>query len=58
MKGVPLGTVQAWLGHSDIATTNRYLHHLGDHADRAALALLNGVGGDSGVTQDREEGAG
>lgn len=58
MKGVPLGTVSAWLGHSDIATTNRYLHHLGDHADRSALALLNSAGGDSGVTQNREENAG
>jgi integrase len=57
MKGVPLGTVQAWMGHADIATTNRYLHHLGDYADRAGLALLNG-GGDSGVTGKREEDAG
>ncbi|HWV25617.1 MAG TPA: tyrosine-type recombinase/integrase, partial [Aeromicrobium sp.] len=40
-KGVPLGTVQAWLGHASIATTNKYLHHLGDYADRVALDLLN-----------------
>lgn len=57
MKGVPLGTVQAWMGHADIATTNRYLHHLGDFADRAGLALLNGRG-DFGVTNNREEDAG
>lgn len=40
-QGVPLTTVQAWLGHGSIAITSRYLHHLGDFADRAALELLN-----------------
>jgi integrase len=28
-KGVDPVTVQAWLGHASIATTNIYLHHLG-----------------------------
>lgn len=40
-RGVDLVTVQAWMGHADIATTNRYLHHLGSVADRAGLNLLN-----------------
>jgi integrase len=28
-RGVDPGTVQAWMGHASIATTNLYLHHLG-----------------------------
>jgi integrase len=43
LKGVPLTTVQAWLGHGSIAITSRYLHHLGDFADRSALQHLNQV---------------
>lgn len=38
---VPLGTVQAWLGHASITMTSHYLHHIGDTADKAALELLN-----------------
>ena len=34
-------TVQAWMGHASIATTNLYLHHLGTTADRAGLDRLN-----------------
>ena len=41
LQGVPLTTVQAWLGHGSIEVTARYLHHLGDSADRSALQLLN-----------------
>ena len=37
-------TVQAWLGHASIATTNIYLHHLGSSADRAGLERLNALG--------------
>jgi integrase len=40
-KGVDPVTVQAWLGHASIATTNIYLHHLGSSADRAGLERLN-----------------
>ena len=31
-RGVDPGTVQAWMGHASIATTNLYLHHLGTPA--------------------------
>lgn len=40
-NGVDPGTVQAWMGHASIATTNLYLHHLGASADRAGLDALN-----------------
>jgi integrase len=43
-RGVDPVTVQAWMGHASIATTNLYLHHLGTAADRAGLDRLNGRG--------------
>ena len=33
--------MQVWLGHASIEVTARYLHHLGDSADRSAMQLLN-----------------
>ena len=43
-RGVDPGTVQAWMGHESIATTNRYLHFLGTSADQAGLERLNDPG--------------
>ena len=43
-RGVDPGTVQAWMGHESIATTNRYLHFLGSSADKAGLDRLNEPG--------------
>ncbi len=43
-NGVDPVTVQAWMGHSSIATTNIYLHHLGTSADQAGLERLNARG--------------
>lgn len=40
-RGVDPVTVQAWMGHASMSTTNLYLHHLGTSADRAGLARLN-----------------
>lgn len=40
-KGVNPATVQAWMGHESIATTNIYVKHLGTNADRAGLDRLN-----------------
>ena len=53
--GVPLTTVQAWLGDGSIQITARYLHHLGDFADRTALDVLNS--GASKALSEREEAA-
>lgn len=47
-RGVDPGTVQAWMGHESIATTNRYLHFLGTGADRAGLDRLNSPSGGTG----------
>ncbi|MGL5823843.1 MAG: tyrosine-type recombinase/integrase [Nocardioides sp.] len=52
VRGVDLGTVQAWMGHASIATTNLYLHHLGTTADRTGLARLNRPGNTWGTNQD------
>lgn len=39
--GVSPTTVQAWMGHADLTTTQRYLHYLGTSADETALSRLN-----------------
>lgn len=48
-RGVDLGTVRAWMGHASIATTERYLHHLGSEADVRGLERLNAPGGAYGA---------
>jgi len=58
-NGVDPGTVQAWMGHASIATTNLYLHHLGTSADRAGLDALNArfrARGYRGGTGDKKSG--
>jgi len=52
-RGVDPVTVQAWLGHASIATTNIYLHHLGSSAVRAGLERLNALGGAGGAHRER-----
>lgn len=48
-RGVDPVTVQAWMGHASIATTNLYLHHLGTSADLAGLGRLNAAGQTGGT---------
>ena len=57
-RGVDPGTVQAWMGHESIATTNRYLHFLGSSADRAGLDRLNSRRATPWATRGRSEGRG
>lgn len=52
--GVSPTTVQAWLGHADLATTQRYLHYLGTSADESALSRLNDSGGARGASSKSE----
>ena len=51
-RGVDPGTVQAWMGHESIATTNLYLHFLGTGARRAGLERLNLPRGAAGGTSE------
>lgn len=55
-RGVDPGTVQAWMGHESIATTNSYLHFLGTGADRAGLERLNSARGAAGGTAGESAG--
>lgn len=48
--GVSPTTVQAWLGHADLSTTQQYLHYLGTSADQAAVHRVNRWG-DAGGTR-------
>ncbi|MCL3817670.1 tyrosine-type recombinase/integrase [Aeromicrobium wangtongii] len=50
--GVPASTVQAWLVHSSLQTTQIYVHYRGDSADRAALDVLNRRGSAGGARPD------
>lgn len=36
-RGVPVGTIQAWMGHADLATTQLYMHYAPTDGDAALI---------------------
>lgn len=44
LNGVNLLTLQKWMGHASISTTEKYLHLTGTDADALALGRLNAAG--------------
>jgi integrase len=36
-QGVPVGTIQAWMGHADLATTQLYMHYAPKQNDAADI---------------------
>ena len=55
-RGVDVPTVQAWMGHESIATTNRYVHFLGGSAHQAGLERLNSTPGGARGARHTETG--
>jgi len=53
--GVSPTTVQAWMGHADLTTTQRYLHYLGTSADETGLSRLNQWGRAGGARSAGED---
>ena len=43
--GVPVGTIQAWMGHADLTTTQIYMHHAPRAADTALIDPAFGAAG-------------
>ena len=48
-QGVPVGTIQAWMGHADLATTQLYMHYAPAERDAAVIDAAFGVEGDPGL---------
>jgi len=47
-RGVPVGTIQAWMGHADLATTQLYMHYA--PADEDAALIDAAFGGTNSST--------
>ena len=52
VQGFPLSDVQAWMGHADIQTTMRYVHHIPKHDAAERLGELVAEG--SALTSHRQ----
>lgn len=49
--GIPLSTLQQWMGHADIATTMIYVHHAPAHDDADRLSRAQAIGTPAEVEQ-------
>ena len=48
-QGVPVGTIQAWMGHADLATTQLYMHYAPAGRDAAIIEAAFGSGTNPGT---------
>lgn len=46
--GVPVGTIQAWMGHADLSTTQLYMHYAPAQHDAARSDAAFGPAADLG----------
>jgi integrase len=42
-QGVPVGTIQAWMGHADLTTTQLYMHYAPADRDAAIIDAAFGL---------------
>jgi hypothetical protein len=42
-QSVPVGTIQAWMGHADLATTQLYMHYAPKAQDAAIIDAAFGA---------------
>lgn len=48
-QGVPVGTIQAWMGHADLGTTQLYMHYAPAERDAAIIEAAFGLGTNPGT---------
>ena len=48
-RGVPVGTIQAWMGHADLQTTQLYMHYAPADRDAALIDAAFGSGTNPGT---------
>jgi integrase len=48
-QGIPVGTIQAWMGHADLATTQLYMHYAPAASDAALIDAAFGAGTNPGT---------
>jgi integrase len=48
-QGVPVGTIQAWMGHADLTTTQLYMHYAPADGDAAIIDAAFGAGTNPGT---------